>query len=31
MGRENLMPCCRECNGAKGSKSLLEYLLLRKH
>lgn len=29
LGRENLMPCCRDCNGKKGSKSLLEYMLVR--
>ena len=31
LGRENLMPACRDCNGAKGCKSLLEYLLGRLH
>jgi len=29
LGRENLMPCCRDCNGDKGCLSLLEYLLTR--
>jgi hypothetical protein len=29
LGRDNLMPCCRDCNGRKGSKTLLEYMLTR--
>ncbi len=27
LGRENLMPCCGDCNRAKGHKSLLEFMI----
>lgn len=29
IGRDNLEPCCVECNSAKGDKSLLEFLATR--
>jgi 5-methylcytosine-specific restriction endonuclease McrA len=29
LGRDNLEPCCVECNSAKGDKSLLEFLATR--
>jgi hypothetical protein len=29
MGRDNLEPCCVECNSAKGDKRLLEFLATR--
>lgn len=29
LGRDNLEPCCIECNSAKGDKTLLEFLITR--